>query len=86
VPARRPQPVEPRPVRASAGDYERPRRSGRRVAWFVAVLLVLIVVAIVAVVALNQSSQSIVQSKQVIAHDWQSAVSQVQKIISHYTR
>jgi hypothetical protein len=44
------------------------------------------VVAIVAVVALNQSSQSIVQSKQVIAHDWQSAVSQVQKIISHYTR
>jgi hypothetical protein len=47
---------------------------------------VIVVVIVVIVAALDQSSASVVQYKQVVAHDWQTAVNRVQSIISKYTR
>lgn len=84
VPARRP--VAQEPPAARAGSRERGSRTARRLGWLVALLLVIVVVAIVAVVVLQQRSAAVVQYKQVVAHDWGSALSQVQQIISKYTR
>ncbi len=91
VPARRPQPVgrEPRrgdpPDRARRGD-EAAGRTGRRIAWLLALLVVIVVIAVVVVVALHQSAASTVHYRRVIANDWRSAINQVQQIISRYTR
>jgi hypothetical protein len=49
-------------------------------------LLLIVVVVVVLAVALHQGSSSVVQYKQVVAHGWRDAVSQVQGIISKYTR
>jgi serine/threonine-protein kinase len=84
VPARRP------PTQQDvAGAYARApenRRTGRRVAWALALLVVIVVLVVVIVVALHQGSASVVQYKQVVAHDWQTAVNKVQGIISKYTK
>ena len=84
APARRP-PTREELAPARAGSREH-RGSGRRVAWLLALLVVLVVVIVVIVAALHQSSASVVQYKQVVAHDWQSAVNKVQTIISRYTK
>jgi eukaryotic-like serine/threonine-protein kinase len=84
VPARRP-PTRQEPAPTNAGSRGR-RGSGRRVAWLLALLVVLVVVIVVIVAALHQSSASVVQYKQVVAHDWQTAVNKIQTIISKYTR
>ena len=84
VPARRP-PSQPEVPAAYARPREG-RRTGRRVAWVLALLVVIVVVAVVIVAALHQGSASVVQYKQVVAHDWQSAVNRVQSIISRYTK
>ena len=70
---------------ARSGARER-RGRGRRVAWLLALLVVLVVVIVVIIAALHQSSASVVQYKQVVAHDWQTAVNKVQAIISKYTK
>ena len=84
VPARRP-PAQPEVPAAYARPREN-RGTGRRVAWVLALLVVIVVVAVVIVAALHQGSASVVQYKQVVAHDWQSALNKVQAIISQYTK
>ena len=46
----------------------------------------IIVIAVVVVLALHQSSASVVQDKRVIANGWRDAISQVQQIITKYTK
>ena len=84
VPARRP-PVQ----RGMAPAHSRPRndrRTGRRIAWLLALLLVIAVLVVVILAAVHQGSSSVVQYKRVVAHDWQTAVNKVQSIISQYTK
>ena len=84
VPARRPSPQEnPAPDHARTREA---RRTGRRVAWLLALLVVIVVLVVVAIAALHQDSTSTVHYKQVVAHDWQTAVNKVQAIISKYTK
>jgi serine/threonine-protein kinase len=87
VPARRPAVQEPVPVPARELEGRSGgRRTARRVGWTLALLLIVIVVVVVVAVVLNQRSQSVVHYQQVIAHDWNQAINQVQHIISKYTR
>lgn len=84
VPARRPtsQDTRPRaraPQRGASG-------TGRRVAWLLALLVVIAVIVVVVVLALHPSSSSVVEDKRVIANGWRDAISQVQQLISKYTK
>jgi serine/threonine-protein kinase len=82
VPARRPVAQKmPHARESHAGN-----RTGRRVAWLLALLVVIVLIAVVIVLAMHQSGSSLVQEKRVIASGWRSAISQVQQIISKYTK
>ncbi|MDE3131004.1 MAG: hypothetical protein KGL16_07605, partial [Acidobacteriota bacterium] len=83
VPSRRQEAQDLPPARSEPG---RGSRTARRVGWLLALLLVVVVIAVVVVLALHPSAGSVVQDKRVIANDWRSAVDQVQRIISTYTR
>jgi serine/threonine-protein kinase len=88
VPARRP-PAEyeaEAPLPERAAQRGRGRRVARRIGWTLLLLLVLVIAAVVVVLALHQNTQSVVSYKKVIAHDWNSAVTQVQNIINSYTK
>ncbi|MGH2889738.1 MAG: hypothetical protein ACRDNJ_08920, partial [Solirubrobacteraceae bacterium] len=91
VPARRP----PRPEVAAYGrrptgaQPEPPQPSGRgfrRLMAFAAMIAVLAVIVIVAVAISDSTSNTVVHYRKVVAHDVNSAVSQIQSIISQYTK
>jgi serine/threonine protein kinase len=82
VPARRPPVDELPPARAP----QRSRGVARRVGWLLALLVVIVIIVVVGVLALHQGSASVVHDKRVIANDWRSAISQLQQIISRYTK
>jgi serine/threonine protein kinase len=89
VPARRPptqQQQDPPPPPERGSQHSRSRRVARRLGWSLVLLLVIVIAAVVVALAVHQSRQSIVDYKKVIAKDWNSAVNQVQSIISHYTK
>ncbi len=83
VPARRPVQQE---VPASGAPRRDTRRTGRRLGAILTLLLLVVVVVVVLVVALHQGSASVVQYRQIVAHGWRDAVSQVQQLISKYTK
>jgi serine/threonine protein kinase len=84
VPARRPAAQDTGPVRAEPRDGG--SGTARRVAWLFSLLVVIAVIVVVIVLALHQNSASVVQDKRVIASGWRDAISQVQQIISKYTK
>jgi eukaryotic-like serine/threonine-protein kinase len=95
TPARPVRRLEPRPY-ASPG-YERqpadyptePRRSGkagRRVAIALTVLLLFVAAVVIAVVISTNTSKTVVELRTTVAHDAQSAINQVQNLISQYTK
>ena len=87
--------LEPRPY--TSPGYERqpanyptePRRSGkagRRVAIALTVLLLFVAAVVIAVVISTNTSNTVVQLRTTVAHDAQSAINQVQNLISQYTK
>ncbi len=83
VPARRP-PAQDEP--APSAPRREDRRRGRRVGAVLSLLLLIVVIVVVLAVALHQGSASTVQYKQVVAHGWRDAVTQVQDLIAKYTK
>jgi hypothetical protein len=53
---------------------------------FLALIGVFALVVIAAVVIANSTSSTVVHYKKVVAHDAQSAISQVQSLINQYTK
>ena len=86
VPARRPPVQEPLPPPVPAPSRGGCGRAARRIGWSLALVIVIAVIAVIVVAALEQSSNSVVHYKQVVAHDWRSAVTQVQSLITRYTK
>jgi serine/threonine protein kinase len=95
-PARPVRRLEPQPYATSAPTrepYERSadrrrsgRRAGRRFATFLAVLCLFAAVVIAAVVIATSTSNSAVQARKTIANDVNSAINQVQNLITQYTK
>jgi serine/threonine-protein kinase len=87
-PRRAPRGADPVPRRRAAPP-ERAARSGRgfrRMMTFLALIAVFALVVIAAVVIANSTSSTVVHYKKVVAHDAQSAISQVQSLINQYTK
>ena len=88
-PARQIEPRRP-PRRAEPAYDRRPERSGgrgfRRVMVLLALLAVFALVVIAAVVISNSTSNTVVHYQKIIAHDAQSAISQLQSLINKYTK
>jgi serine/threonine-protein kinase len=87
--------LEPRPYATGAygrqaTDYpaERPRsgRAGRRLAIVLAVALLFAAAVAIAVAISASTSNTVVQLRTTVAHDAQSAINQVQNLISQYTK
>jgi eukaryotic-like serine/threonine-protein kinase len=76
---RRPAPAERAPQRASGRGF-------RRLMGFLSLLAVLALIAIAAVLIANSTSNTVVHYQKIVAHDAQSAVSQLQSLISKYTK
>jgi serine/threonine protein kinase len=91
VPSRRPP---PRPevaayTRQRVPEREPERRSGRgfrRFMAFLAMIAVLALIVIAAVTISNSTSNTVVHYKAIVAHDAQSAISQMDKLINKYTK
>jgi eukaryotic-like serine/threonine-protein kinase len=93
-----PRPVrrlEPRPYTSPGygrqpADYQtEPRRSGkagRRIAIALTVLLLFVAAVVIAVAISTSTSNTVVQLRTTVAHDAQSAINQVQNLISQYTK
>ncbi|MGH2856782.1 MAG: hypothetical protein ACRDMJ_04790, partial [Solirubrobacteraceae bacterium] len=90
VPARRPPRAEVAAyARRQPAELEPPQRSGRgfrRLMAFAALIAVLAIIVIVAVTISSSTSSTVVHYRKVVAHDVNSAVSQIQSIISQYTK
>jgi serine/threonine-protein kinase len=96
TPARPVRRLEPQPYATGAQDrapYDRPadrqrsgRRAGRRFATFLAIVCLFAAAVIVAVVIATSTSNTAVQARKTIANDVNSAISQVQTLISDYTK
>jgi eukaryotic-like serine/threonine-protein kinase len=95
TPARPVRRLEPQPYASPAygrpqADYPaEPRRSGkagRRVAVALTVLLLFVAAVVIAVVISTNTSNTVVQLRTTVAHDAQSAINQVQNLISQYTK
>ena len=84
VPARRPEPP-PQPQAQPRGSERRRRRTARRVAWVLAMFCVLIVIVVVVAIAASHDAKTVVQYQQVIAHDANTAINDVQRMINRYT-
>jgi serine/threonine protein kinase len=90
VPSRRP----PRPevaasTRRRVPEREPPPRSGRgfrRFMAFLALVAVLALIVIAAVIISNSTSATVVHYKTIVAHDAQSAISQMENLINKYTK
>ena len=94
-PARPARRLEPHPY--SAEEYatgprtaaaERPRSggAGRRFAAVLALALLLVAAVVIAIVISTSTSSTVVQVRTTVAHDAQSAINQVQSLISQYTK
>jgi serine/threonine-protein kinase len=81
-----PEPVYARRPAAPDREMERSSRGFRRVMGVFALLAVLAVIVVVAVAISNSTSRTVVQYRKVVAHDTQSAVSQLQSLINQYTK
>jgi serine/threonine-protein kinase len=93
APTRSARPVEPRRAepapRRRAAPPERAARGGRgfrRMMTLLTLIAVFALVVIAAVVIANSTSSTVVHYKKVVAHDAQSAISQVQSLINQYTK
>ncbi len=95
TPARSVRRLEPSPY--ATGDYarppavdaaERPRagQGGRRLAIALTVLLLFVAAVVIAVVISTNTSNTVVQLRTTVAHDAQSAINQVQSLVSQYTK
>jgi serine/threonine-protein kinase len=89
-PARR---LEPRPYAGAAGpaadhvpEQRRSGKAGRRFAIALAVLLLFVAAVAAAVAISTNTSKTAVQIRNVIAHDTQSAINQVQNLIGQNTK
>ena len=79
----------PSPRRAQASAERPPERSGRgfrRLIAFLALVAVIAIIVIAAVLISNSTSNTVVHYKKVVAHDTQSAINQIQSLISRYTK
>jgi serine/threonine-protein kinase len=75
--------------RRQAAPERAPRRSGRgfrRLIGFLSLLAVLALIAIAAVLIANSTSNTVVHYQKIVSHDAQSAINQLQHLISKYTR
>jgi hypothetical protein len=75
--------------RRQAAPERAPQRSGRgfrRMIGFLSLLAVLALIAIAAVLIANSTSNTVVHYQKIVAHDAQSAINQLQSLISKYTR
>jgi serine/threonine protein kinase len=89
-------PARQAPRRAAASANRRqapperaPQRSGRgfrRLIGFLSLLAVLALIAIAAVLIANSTSNTVVHYQKIVAHDAQSAINQLQSLISKYTK
>jgi serine/threonine protein kinase len=90
VPARRPARPEAAPSSrrppVPERELERSGRGFRRVMAFFALLAVLALIVIAAVTISNSTSSTVVQYRRVVAHDAQSAINQLDSLISQYTK
>jgi serine/threonine protein kinase len=85
---RQPRPEVAAYSRQPVPERERPRsgRGFRRMMGALALLAVLALIVIAAVSISNSTSNTVVQYKKVVARDAQSAINQVQSLISKYTK
>jgi serine/threonine protein kinase len=75
--------------RRQAAPERAPQRSGRgfrRLIGFLSLVAVLALIVIAAVLIANSTSNTVVHYQKIVAHDAQSAINQLQSIISKYTR
>jgi eukaryotic-like serine/threonine-protein kinase len=75
--------------RRQAAPERAPQRSGRgfrRLIGFLSLLAVLALIAIAAVLIANSTSNTVVHYQKIVAHDAQSAINQLQSLISKYTK
>jgi serine/threonine protein kinase len=75
--------------RRQAAPERAPQRSGRgfrRLIGFLTLLAVLALIAIAAVLIANSTSNTVVHYQKIVAHDAQSAINQLQSLISKYTK
>ena len=75
--------------RRQAAPERAPQRSGRgfrRLIGFLSLIAVLALIAIAAVLIANSTSNTVVHYQKIVAHDAQSAINQLQSLISKYTR
>jgi serine/threonine protein kinase len=98
APSRTARPAEPRrvpprraepPSRRRAAAPERQARSGRgfrRMMGLLSLIAVLALVVIAAVAISNSTSNTVVHYKKIVAHDANSAISQIQNLINQYTK
>jgi serine/threonine-protein kinase len=93
TPPRRVEPRQPPgraepPYRRGAApeEVDRSGRGLRRALTFLILLGVLALIVIAAVLVADSASSTVVHYKKVVAHDAQSAISQVQSIINQYTK
>jgi serine/threonine-protein kinase len=89
APARvaRPQEVRrARPEPIAAGPPRRRGRAARRLAALIALTLVFTAAVAIAVVIATSTSKTVVQIRQVVAHDVQNAISQLRSTINQYTK
>jgi serine/threonine-protein kinase len=90
TPARALQPQEPRPARIASGRERAPdrrrRRGARRFLTFLLLALVFTAAVAIAVIIATSTSSTVVQFRQVVAHDAQSAINSVKDLIHQYTK
>jgi serine/threonine-protein kinase len=86
VPANRPLPPAPEPVRAQRVEREPDRHIARRVGWILAAVIVLIVVIVLVAILASDNSGTVVHYQRVVAKNAQSAINSVENIISKYTK
>ncbi len=82
---RRPARPAPAPARAARPARE-PRRGGRRFVLFLLVAVLFVAAVAVALTLAASTSSNVVHFKTVVAHDAQSAIKQVQNLVSKYTK
>jgi hypothetical protein len=75
-----------RPAPQYAPEQRRSSQAGRRLAIGLTLLLVFVAAVVIAVVISTNTSKTIVQLRTTVAHDAQSAIHQVQNLISQYTK
>ena len=81
--------LPPRPTAARRAPERAPQRSGRgfrRLIGFLSLLAVLALIAIAAVLIANSTSNTVIHYQKIVGQDAQSALTQLQNLISQYTK